>query len=493
MFKDLSPKKKFGITLVAVYIVSLPVISALTYIILKDNAVRDAYNTGKLHLSTMEAVKHYVSEELRPLFYREMPGRFFLEGMSRSYVAVSVARRVHKEHPNYKYINASLNPRNPANAADEFEAGIINAFVRNREMKEWRGFRTRADGEYYVIARSGEPVTEGCLYCHGDPERAPEELIKRYGPSAGFNMKIGDLSDAKIVYIPIGAPLAEARKIVAVFIGIYSLFFATVFLIINMRFSKLYDRIDSDKKRIEEINLEVMNLNRDMESIISERTLNLIALSVADRIRNPAVAIAGTFNRILRKEAISEPLKERMTDLLIEAQKLDSIVRDYETILKSRQIMFNPEDLNDIVRSVLPLVEAERKERSITISLHLSLTPPRCMANRQLLRVAILHLIKNALEATPSEGTITLMTSSDEDRVVLSISDTGRGISADDIPRIFSLFYSTKKHRLGMGLPLVKQIIAEHKGDITVRSEPGRGSTFLLTFPARWSEQELEG
>ena len=65
----------------------------------------------------------------------------------------------------------------------------------------------------------------------------------------------------------------------------------------------------------------------------------------------------GTFNRILKRETISEPLKERMTNLLIEAQKLDSIVKDYETILKSRQIMFKVEDLNKITQSVLPLVE----------------------------------------------------------------------------------------------------------------------------------------
>jgi signal transduction histidine kinase len=493
LMKDISPKKRFALMLVAVYIISLPLISVLTYIILKQNAVRSAYSMGRLRLATMEAVKHYVAEELRPLLYRELPGRFIVEGMSRSYVAGEIARRVQKEYPSYTYKNASLSPMNPRDAADAFESGIINAFLRDGALKEWDGFRTRPDGRYYVIAKAGDPFTESCLLCHGDPADAPEELRKKYGTARGFHMSVGQLVDAKFVYIPIDVPLAEARKIVAIFIGIYTILFGAMLIIINIRFAKLFDQTESDKKRIEEINLELMNLNHDMESMISERTMNLIALSVADRIRNPAAAIAGTFNRILKKEVVSEPLKERMTDLLIEAQKLDSIVRDYETVLKSRQTMFRVEDLNEILRSVLPLIEKERKGKGVSLSLHLAESRARCMANRQLLRVAILHVIKNAVEATPPGGVLTISTVVDEDHIRLVVADSGKGIPAEDIPKIFSLFYSTKKHRIGMGLPLVKQIVDEHKGDIRVESESGKGTSFSLVFPVRWSEQELEG
>ena len=491
MLKDLSPKKKFGLMLVAIYIVSLPIFSALTYIILRQNAVRAAYNLGRLRLTTMEAVKAYVDEELRPIFYRELPGRFIVEGMSRSYAAGNIARRAQKEYPGSLYKNASLDPKNPQNSPDSFEAEIINTFTRDRNLKEWSGFRTRSDGEYYVIARAGEPFTESCLLCHGDPGRAPAELLRKYGDRSGFHMRTGQLVDAKFVYIPIGVPLAEARRIVAILMGIYTVSFGIILVIIDVHFTRLSNQSEADKKRIEEINLELMNLNHDMESIISERTMNLIALSVADRIRNPAAAIAGTFNRILKKEALSDPLRERLGDLMLEAQKLDAIVKDYETILKGRQVMFRVEDLNEIMQSVLPLVETERKDKGIEIILRLSDKPPRCMANRQLLRVAVLHVLKNAVEATPTGGAITILTSSDEDHISLSISDSGRGIPVEEIPKIFSLFYSTKKHRIGMGLPLVKQILEEHKGALSVESVVGKGSTFRITLPVRWSEQEL--
>ena len=133
-----------------------------------------------------------------------------------------------------------------------------------------------------------------------------------------------------------------------------------------------------------------------------------------------------------------------MTNLLIEAQKLDSIVKDYETILKSRQIMFKVEDLNKITQSVLPLVEREMKEKNIELSLKLSESPLRFVANRQLLRVAILHIIKNAMEATPPGGTITIIPTSNQDYVTLSVIDTGKGIPEEDIQKIFSLFIAQK-------------------------------------------------
>jgi signal transduction histidine kinase len=489
--RDLSPKKKFGLMLVAIYVVSLPIFSALTYFILRHNAVKTAYNLGMVRLSTMEAVKAYVQEELRPIFYRELPGRFIVEGMSRSYVSGDIARRVQKEYPEYEYKNASVAPLNPVNTADEFETGIITLFAANTRMKEWSGITTRRSGEYYVVATAGEPFSDSCLNCHGDPAKAPAELLRQYADRPGFHRKSGQLVDAKFVYIPIGVPLAEARKVVAVLMGIYTISFGIILLIIDAHFARLHDQSEADKQRIEEINLELMNLNHDMESIISERTMNLIALSVADRVRNPAAAIAGTFNRILKKEALSDPLRERLADLMVEAQKLDAIVKDYETILKGRQIMFRVEDLNEIVQSVIPLVETERLDKGIEIMLRLSDVPSRCMANRQLLRVAVLHVLKNAVEATPAGGTITITTSSDEDHIALAIADTGRGIPAEEIPKIFSLFYSTKKHRIGMGLPLVKQILEEHKGSLGVDSVVGKGSTFRITLPVRWSEQEL--
>ena len=106
---------------------------------------------------------------------------------------------------------------------------------------------------------------------------------------------------------------------------------------------------------------------------------------------------------------------------------------------------------------------------------------------RDLLQVAILHVIRNAMEATPSGGQITIRTYSENDKVIVLVSDTGYGIPEGDVEKIFDPFYSTKMYRYGMGLPLVKQIVSEHMGEIDFESRPGIGTTFRMVFPARWA------
>ncbi|MEJ2254629.1 MAG: DUF3365 domain-containing protein [Nitrospirota bacterium] len=489
MLKELSPKRKFALMLVAVYAVSLPIVSGGAYVILKRNAVRDAYNMGRVHLSTIGAIKYYVAHDLRPVLYEEIPGRFILQGMSRSYVAGEIARRIHREDPDYVYKNASLNPRNPQDAADDFEVKIINTFIKDRKLREWKGFRTRQDGEYYVIARPGEPFEESCLYCHGDPADAPPELIKRYGSTAGFGMKVGQLADARFIYIPISVPLASARKAVAVFIGFYTLFFAVILFIINMRFRGLYSRIDSDKRKIDSINTDLSELNQQLEALVAERTMSLMALTVADKVRNPATVIAWTCKRLLEKERVPEKFGEDIQDVIGESGKLEAIVRDFELLSKSRQSVFSFEDINTVVKAIAPLVEKEAAEKGLHLAMNLPERPLKINLQKNLLRVAILHVIRNAIDATPEGGTITVTTSGDKDSVMLAVSDTGAGIPKADVEKIFDPFFSTKRLRYGLGLPMVKQIVSEHFGEIEVQSEPGKGTTLRMVFPVRWMER----
>ena len=75
------------------------------------------------------------------------------------------------------------------------------------------------------------------------------------------------------------------------------------------------------------------------------------------------------------------------------------------------------------------------------------------------------------------------------EKVILIVHDSGQGIPQDTIGKIFEPFYSTKNRSFGMGLPLVRQVVAEHMGDIHVESEVGAGSTFRITFPTRWKER----
>lgn len=489
-FRNLGHKKRFGLLLIIIYIISLPIISTITYFILRQHEIDHAYQASRLYVAALEAAKEYVEKELRPVLLKELPHKFILEGMSRSYIAGSISGRIQKRFPDYIFKNASINPMNLENTADEFERKIINDFRTKKDIKEWKGFISKDEYDYYVIARSGEPVNESCLYCHGDPAIAPKGVTERYGTTSGYNMKVGEVVNALIVYAPLHAPLAKARHAIVVFIAIYTVFFGIILWLINRRFGWFYEKLESDKRTIEDIGKEVLNLNREMEDIVAERTMGMIGLRVADSIRNPVTVIGGICRQLSKKEREGIP-KDKLEDILSECQKMEKIVADFDELVKSKRFLFKREDLNEIIHSTARLVENEIKDKYLKFSINLSDKHLMFNANRQLIKIAIRHLLSNAIDATASGGSITISSGIKEDRIFLTISDTGKGMTSEELHRIFEAFYSTKG-RTGMGLPLVKQIISEHMGEIIIDSKPNVGTTVQVFFHTRWRESDIE-
>jgi len=244
-------------------------------------------------------------------------------------------------------------------------------------------------------------------------------------------------------------------------------------------------------KEIEAINADLTELNQELETIGAERTMSLMALTVADRIRNPASIIGGRCRRILSKEEISEDMRKNLKYILEGADKLDKIVKDFEEFLKSRQSQFIKEDLNRIIESVTVVSEKEAAFKGVDMVVNMSVEPLRINMQKDLLRVAVFHIIKNALEATSEGGKVTVETWNEDESVILEVSDTGYGIPEQEVGNVFKPFFSTKERGFGLGLPLVKQIITEHLGEVTVKSTPGCGSTFRIQFPVRWKEDNL--
>ena len=244
---------------------------------------------------------------------------------------------------------------------------------------------------------------------------------------------------------------------------------------------------------IESINADLTELNQELETIGAERTMSLMALTVADRIRNPASMIGGRCRRILNKEVISDNLRQSLQYIMEGAEKLDKIVSDFEMLLKERRYKFKNDDFNKIVERVVPVIDKEASFKGIKMEVSISNDALRINMQKDLLRVAVFHVIKNAVEACTEGGTITVKTYRDRDTIVLSVSDSGYGIPEEDVENVFKPFFSTKERGFGMGLTLVRQIVSEHLGTLIITSEPGIGSTFKLEFPVRWTDEKLNG
>jgi signal transduction histidine kinase len=147
--------------------------------------------------------------------------------------------------------------------------------------------------------------------------------------------------------------------------------------------------------------------------------------------------------------------------------------------------------MNKVVESVVSISEKEAAFKGVKMIVSISKEALRINMQKDLLRVAIFHIMKNAVEATSGGGTVTVKTFREGDRVVLMVSDTGYGIPDEEVEFVFRPFFSTKEQGFGMGLPLVKQIVTEHLGELIVKSKPGKGSTFKLYFPVKWDEDKL--
>jgi signal transduction histidine kinase len=234
------------------------------------------------------------------------------------------------------------------------------------------------------------------------------------------------------------------------------------------------------QKRLEEF-------NRALETIVAERTMSLMALAVADKVRNPATIIGLLSEKMMNREMPGD-LKESLRNIKTEAEKLEEIVREFQSTLRERRSVFIYEDVNENLRSIIPLIEKEVDRKEIRLFAELSEKPLKINMQRDLWRVALLQVARNAIEATPSGGEITITTYTEDDNVIISVSDTGQGIPEDEIEKIFSPFITTKLRRYGMGLPLVKQIVSEHMGAIQLESKKGEGTTFRMVFPARWRQ-----
>ena len=151
--------------------------------------------------------------------------------------------------------------------------------------------------------------------------------------------------------------------------------------------------------------------------------------------------------------------------------------------------MFGYEDINEVVKDVILVSDSMSAAKNNRITFHPFDHPLKVNMQKNLFQIAISHLLNNALEAAPDGEAVSISTYQREENAVIEISDSGHGINEEDMANIFDPMFSTKEKRFGMGLPLVKRIVSEHMGDISVESKPGENTLFRIELPLRWTER----
>lgn len=220
--------------------------------------------------------------------------------------------------------------------------------------------------------------------------------------------------------------------------------------------------------------------------------LGAVATGLAHEIRNPLNSLS--INSQLLVEMLSSlPGGESKDELLSTAQsnlkviqRLSDLLTDFLRFARPPSAELVVTDLNRIVAETLRFLEVDFSRRGIELAAKFHPASLTLLADEKLLKQALLNVFLNAEEAMDKEHRRIRVTTgrSVAGRPFVRVQDNGRGIPRADRRQIFRLFFTTRKNGSGLGLPIVRQIVREHGGKISVRSREGRGTTFTLLLPS---------
>ena len=226
------------------------------------------------------------------------------------------------------------------------------------------------------------------------------------------------------------------------------------------------------------------------QTIESERlnALTLLAAGVAHEIGNPLNSLhihLQLMQRSVQKldgEAKAE-LEQSIDIARSEVNRLDSIVTQFLRAIRPSRPQLRPENLNTIVEETVRFFMPEIQHRDIVVEQELRSDLPLLQLDRDQMKQAFYNVIKNSLEAMQRHGTLRIHTDLDDTHVFIRFVDTGSGMSAGNLSRVFEPYFTTKPSGTGLGLLIVRRVVREHGGELSIESSQGKGLTLTIRLP----------
>ncbi|HVT48106.1 MAG TPA: ATP-binding protein, partial [Vicinamibacterales bacterium] len=244
-----------------------------------------------------------------------------------------------------------------------------------------------------------------------------------------------------------------------------------------------------DLTRVEQ--MEERDRLRDRLAALGE-----MAAAIAHEVKNPLASIEVMAGVLKRQLAEQPDALETLDDIIKEAKMANAIVVEVLEFVRPIQLQVERVSLADVLKDSITLAEGKRRRGAVSIDTDVAPDVPDLLADSHQLRQLFSNLLANAFEALGGEGHVHLgasLVAVDEDlspggeaaapQVAIEVRDSGPGIAADDLERIFSPFFTTKPQGTGLGLAIVRKVVDAHDGRIDAVSAPGRGATFRVTLP----------
>jgi PAS domain S-box-containing protein len=226
----------------------------------------------------------------------------------------------------------------------------------------------------------------------------------------------------------------------------------------------------SERKRAEDLRIQTEKMN-----IVAQ-----LAAGIAHEIRNPLTSLKG-FVQLFRTDTV--PRKEHLDVMENELERINAISGEFLTLAKPYHLDFSPIDLKGLLKNVVDILENEAITHSISIQTNFPKDKITIQGVGRELKKLFLNLIKNAIEAMPDGGKITIHLTNRDGYAEIQIQDHGIGMTEEQVKRLGEPFFTTKETGTGLGLVVTFNIVHTHHGEINVKSQLNEGTTFTVKLP----------
>ena len=253
------------------------------------------------------------------------------------------------------------------------------------------------------------------------------------------------------------------------------------------------DKIDISARQVGHAMIlrDITASRRSTEQTIESERLNaltLLAAGVAHEIGNPLNSLHIHLQLMERKvreldEKLQADLQESIDVARAEIARLDSIVSQFLRAIRPSKPQLHPENVNAIVDEAVRFFAPEIQDRELVVEQELRSDLPPLQLDRDQMKQAFYNVIKNSFEAMKRRGVLHIRTDRDDTHVLISFADTGTGMSAENLSRVFEPYFTTKSSGTGLGLLIVRRIVREHGGELSVESSEGKGLSLTIRLP----------
>lgn len=230
----------------------------------------------------------------------------------------------------------------------------------------------------------------------------------------------------------------------------------------------------------------VKKLQQELREKENLALIGEVVSSVAHSLSNPLNIISGNADYLMLNKKPGDDEYEELQAIINETTRITRSIRHLLNF--SRPIKSNKKlnDLSEVIQRIAVNVKHISGNKEIKVKKEIDNAVGKFEFDAEQIEESILNIVTNAIQAIPSKGEITLAVRRKNGNAVISVSDNGLGIPKENLDRIFKPFFSTKEYGkgTGLGLSIVKRVISEHNGNISVKSSPGKGTTFTIELPA---------